>query len=372
MALHQKVEGVWTQAQRPYVKTNGVWTAGQSAWVKRAGIWVQAYDYDVTPPNPPEITLSITEDRNGSKLISRWIRVGVRLPGASHDPDARLTRILTTYDGKPPTTQFGGTYTSATDATYGGEPWSEWRYNEFGPHKDTSVYAYKQWPRNAKAGTIITGDKDYFFGGWSLDRDGNWSTVNQASIHVPKGAVDAPNIVVKEARFQPNESGSWRTEGFVSGDLIQSSSPHSTGLWFYGHQFVDSIGAQTTGHESIKVKNAQIYVVREGLEVDTGMANANVYLFWTAYNAPSVLPPTGQAITRNEITKIGELAKGQGKWFDLPASYNNNLNKLIKGLGLDSKDPVKATAFPEDYSEIVSTATNLRCGEVHIVWEETL
>lgn len=371
MDLWQKVDGVWTKAQRPYVQRNGVWTAVNAAYVKRSGVWVQSYDYDITPPNPPEITLSLYEDRNGTKLVSRWIRVGVRLPGSANDPDAQLSRILTTYAGQPPTTQFGGTYTSKTDSTYGGEPWSEWRYNSYGPHKDTSVYAYKQWPRNATAGTIITGDKTYHFGGWSLDNSGNWSTVNQASIKVPKGSVNFPNIVIKEARFQPNESGSWRTEGFASGKLVQQASPHSTGLWFYGNQFVDSIGAQTTGSEHISVRNAQIWISRED---DTGTPNANIYLFWTDYPSVASLPPGpgNEAITRHEITKLGTLAKGQAKWFDLPVAYRNNLNKSIKGLGLDGKDPVKAAAFPEDFSEVTSVATNLRVGEVHIVWEETL
>ena len=135
------------------------------------------------------------------------------------------------------------------------------------------------------------------------------------------------------------------------------------------HQFTDSIGAQTAGNEHIKVTNSQIYVIRGD---DDGQANANVYLFWTTYDQVSTLPAKGQAITRNEITKLGTLAKGQAKWFDLPDKYNDNLNKSIKGLGLDGKDPAKATSYPDDYSTVTSTATNLRCGEVHIVWQETL
>jgi hypothetical protein len=299
--------------------------------------------------------------------------VGVRLPGATNDPDARLTRVLTDFPGltseAPPTNHEGGTFTSATDATYPTEPWSEWRYNSYGPHKDTSVYVYKQWPRNASAGYLIPGDKDYHFGGWSLDNNGNWSEVNQASIHVPKASVDSPNVVIKEAIFEPNQSGSWRTEGFASGNLVQQASPHSTGLWFYGHQFTDSIGAQTSGSESIKVNSAQIWISRED---DNGSANANIYLFWTGYAAVANLPPAGSAITRHEITKLGTLGKGQGKWFTLPASYNNNLNTNILGMGLDSKDPAKASSFPEDFSTVTATAVNLHCGEVHIVWQETL
>lgn len=367
MSLHIKVDGVWVQAERPYVKRNGVWVAGTGAYVKRSGNWVQAYEYDVTPPNPPEITLSIHEERDGTKLQSRWIRVGVRLPGAD-DPDARLARVLTTYNGKPPTTQFGGTYTSERDKDWD-EPWSEWRYNSYGPHKDTSNYAYKQWPRNATSGTIIAGDKDYFFTGWALDNSGNWSIANATKIHVPKASVETANVVVKEARFQANSSGSWRSTGYVAGDLVQQKSPRSVGLWFYGSQLTDSIGAQTTGDEKVSIRSAQIWIKRGD---DTGAASANVYLFWTSYGSPGALPSPGSNLGKQETAKLGQLAKGEGKWFDLPASFHGDLNKNIKGMGLDWKDPVKADAFPNDFSQVVSTATNLRCGELHVVWSEEL
>jgi hypothetical protein len=373
MAIYQHDGTSWVMCTRPYVMRSGVWVAGSEAYVKRSGAWVRAYEYDVTPPNPPEITLSIAEDfdtvRGVKTLKTRYIRVGVRLPGASNDPDARLARVLTDYGGKAPTTQFGGTYTSATDASYPTEAWSNWEYNDYGVHKDTSVYAYKQWPRNASAGTIIKGDQTYHFGGWSLDANGNWSTVNQASIHVPKSSVDVPNVVTKEARFQPNSSGSWRSTGFQTGKLIQQKSPRSVGMWFYGNQFTDSIGAQTTGSEKITVKSAQILIRRDD---DTGSASANVYLFWNGYGTVSSLPAAGSAITKHEITKLGTLAKGQAKWFDLPTAFKDNLNTQLKGMGLDWKDPVKADAFPADYSSVPATATSLRCGEVHVVWEEEL
>lgn len=369
MALYQKINGVWTLAQRPYVQRNGVWTAATQAYVKRSGVWVQAYDFDITPPSPPLITLQITEDFDTIKgvktLKSRWIKVGVRLPGASNDPDARMTRVLTTYAGKPPTTQFGGTYTTASDASYPNEPWSEWRYNEFGSHNDTSVEIFKQWPRNASAGTIIQGDQTYYFTGWALDDSGNWSAAVPASIHVPKNSVDVPNVVTKETRIQPNSSGSWRSTGWASGNLVQQKSPRSLGLWLYGNQITDSMGA--TG--AITVKSAQIYIKRSD---DTGTANANVYLFRSANGTVGGLPAPGGTIDKNETTKLGTLAKGQGKWFDLPTAFYNNLNNGIKGLGLDWKDPVKADAFPADYSSMVSTSTNLHSGELHIVWEEAL
>lgn len=369
MSLHQKVDDVWVTCTRPYVQRNDVWTAASQAWVKQSGVWVQAYNYDVTPPNPPELTLQVAEDfdvvKGVKKLKTRYIRVGVRLPGSANDPEARLVRVLTDYAGSAPTTQFGGTYTAASDANFSSEPWSEWRYNAYGPHKDTSVIALKQWPRNAASGDIIAGDRTYHFGAWSLDSSGNWSIATQASIHVPKASVDAPNVIIKETRIQPNVSGSWKSTGFVSGALVQQKSPRSQGLWLYGNQFTDSIGAAGTP----TIRSAQIFIRRED---DGGQATANVYLFWTAYGTTGSLPAPGAGIAASERTKIGTLSKGEGKWFELPNAFKDNLNTQLKGMGLDWKDPVKADAFPDDYSSVASLAANLRCGEVHIVWEEAL
>lgn len=370
MSLHQKINGVWTVVQRPYVLYNGVWTAVTDAYVKRSGAWVSAYHYDVTPPNPPEIDLQIVEEfdviRGQKTLVSRWIRVGVRLPGTLNSPDAKLARVLTTYAGKPPTSPMGGTYTSQPDSTYPNEPWSDWRYNEFGPHNDTSISVYKQWPRNAGPGYKIAGDKTYYFGAWALDRYGNWNGIaTQAAIHVPKDTVDYPRVIVKEARFQPNQSGSWHgSRGFQTGELEQQWSPGSTGLWFYGEQITDSMGSSG----SVTVRSAQIYIKRED---DNGAANANVYLYWTGYPTVASLPEPG-SIVKHEITKLGTLAKGQAKWFDLPISFRNDMNYAIKGMGLDYKDPDKATGYPNDYSVMSSVEEHGRNGELHIVWEEQL
>jgi len=373
MPLYVKDDtGHWSQVQRPYVNRNGVWTAASEAWIRASGTWQKAYEYDVTPPNPPELDLQVYEDwgvDHGQKqLQSRWLRVGVRLPGSLNDPDAKLTRVLTTYNGKAPTTPLGGTYTAAPDNSFPNEPWSEWRYNEFGPHNDSSVLVYKEWPRNAAAGTIIKGDTDYFFGAWSLDRNGNWSVAVQQHRYIPKDSVDLPNIVVKEARFQPNASGSWaisQPSSFTSGDLLQQTGPTSTGVWFYGEQMSDSIGSQGAP----TIRSAQMYIVRED---DIGTAMANIYLYWTPYPTVASLPASGSSLDKHEITKMKQLGKGEGAWFDLPTSFYPDLAANIKGLGLDFKDPQKASAYPNDYSVVYGVASRLRCGEVHVVWEEEL
>lgn len=372
MALYQKVDGVWTLCQRPYVKRNGIWVAADEVWYKQSGSWNQVYNYDVTPPAPPEITLNIVEDfvtQKGEKsLRSRWIRVGVRLPGASNDIEARRARVLTS-DSKPPVNHEGGFFTSSPDKSYPDEPWSEWRYNDFGTHKDSSVVVYKEWPLNASGTQIIKGDTTYYFAGWAQDDAGNWSIDTQAQIHVPKSSVNVPNVITKEAYFQPNTSGSWRNAGYQTGDVVQQNSPRSVGIWFYGNQITDSVGAQTSGDEKVTIKNAQIWMKRQN---DNGAANANVYLYWTDKQNPAALPAPGSGIGKTEITKIGTIAKGEGKWFDLPSSFYGDLNKNIKSIGLDFKDPTHAGAGAADSSVMVSTATNNRSGQVHLVWEEEL
>lgn len=373
MALYQNINGVWTLCNKPYVKKNGAWQVVDQAWVKRSGTWVKAYDGDVLPPNPPEITLTVFDDfdtvKGQKKLITRYIKVGARLPGVANDDDLRMIRVLTTMNGKPPTTQFGGTYTRTPDSTYPNEPWSDWKYNEYGGHGDSSVIIQKQWPVNYGAGQIIPSDTTYYFTGWALDNSGNWSVSTPTQIHIAKASIEMPNVVTKEARFQANSGGSWRNAGFQSGDLIQQNSPRSQGLFFYGNQISDAMGSQG----SISVKSAQIYLKRENAAGgDTGVANANIYLYWTGYKTAQDLPNAGGALNRNEITKLGTIAKGDGKWFKLPDEFYNNLNNGIKGLGLAFMDPIKASALPNDFSRITAVGQNLRCGELHVTWEETL
>jgi hypothetical protein len=371
VTLHQKVNDIWVQCQRPYVKRNGVWVAAEQAWVKQAGAWVQAYNVSITPPDPPEMSLEIIEDYNTVKgvktLNTRYIKVGVRLPGVANDSSLKLIRVLSKYAGKPPTGVRGGTYTKTPDNTYPNEPWSDWQYNQYGKHGDSSVFAYKQWPVNAAAGTTIKGDEDYYFTAWSTEDEQLWSAGVPMSIHIPKDSTATANVITKEARFQPNSSGRWKNaDGFHSGDLIQQKSPKSMGLWFYGNQFTDSFRVAPA---NVTIKSAQIFVQRD--VQDDGAANANLYLFWTTYGSVGGLPTVNAGITRNETAKIGVLAKGQGKWFNVPSTFNADLKAgTIKGLGLDWKDPSKADANPDDYSQIMSVADNLRCGEVHMVWEE--
>jgi hypothetical protein len=164
----------------------------KEVYVKRSGAWVKAYEYDVTPPNPPEISLGLvktTYTANGKQQTGRHIKVGVRGSAVSHDPTLKRIRVLTTYAGKAPTTYAGGTYHSTPDKQWPDEPWSEYYYNGYlgapSSLKNSSSYVEREFPVNATNKTVVEPGV-YYFTAWSEDINGNWSVGTAASITVPK------------------------------------------------------------------------------------------------------------------------------------------------------------------------------------------
>jgi hypothetical protein len=358
-------DGSWEQVvfRRPYAKYNGVWTACKSYYAKVGGTWVQQWAYDTTPPAPPQLDLILVENLdNQGKVSSRWIRVGVRQSMPSHDPTIPVIRVLTDYNDKAPTTPLGGTYTSTPDQDYPGEPWSDWRfdgtvYGTAAPHADNSKIVYKQWPLNANTGTLLKGDRNYHFGAWAMDENGNWSAGTQGHIDIPKGGVDEPRTIVKEATFVPNAAGSWKKNQWEAGNLVQQKSPRSQGLWLYGGQIRDNLTPNS------RITSQQIWIARGS---DSGSANANIYLFHHPYGHTYALPAVGSAIETNQDTFIGTLAKGQGKWFTIPDKFRDNFKDgSAKGVGLAWKSPDRADAVAADYSVCYWNG-----GSIHMVWEE--
>jgi hypothetical protein len=364
-----KSGGVWgVPAGRVYRKDAGVWKATDEIYVKNGGVWQLCHEYDVTPPGIPELSLEIVDTEyweDHVRKTGRYIKVGVRTPGGAHDTDLKRIRVLTTYNGKSPTTQYGGHNTSTPDDEHPNEPWSGWHYNGFGgsaESRDSSIFHYKKWPRNANNQTNIAAGIEYF-AAWAEDLNGNWSAGNFASITVPKKGVDAANRVTKEARFQVNSSGSFSQEKFTYGRVKQSNSPRSRGLFFYGNQIRANIGAR--GRPVIK--KAEILVKRRN---DSGTSTANLFIFRHPYGAPSAI---GLNLDHNEPIKLGTINKGESKWFDLPDSYIPKLEEdVIKGFGFDYKDPNHNQASAQDYSVLDSKDDSIRTGELHIVWQEIL
>jgi hypothetical protein len=369
MTIHYKIAGAWTQITRPYVKRSGAWTPVKEVWVKRSGTWTKSFEYDVTPPPPPLISVELVETKYtevvSGKTVTRYgryFKIGTR-SSTGDDNDIKRFRVLSTYNGAAPTTQYGGTYTAAAASNYPNEPWSDWHFNGYGgsdPDKNTGTWRYKTWPRNATRASQLTAGTHYFTI-WAEDLDGNWSAGNGIAFVVPKSVTDSVTAIKKDARFQPQYSGTLVSNAFSSGKLTQGTSPTRTGIWMYGGSF-NIIGQQGTPD----IRAAQIYIQREN---DTGAATANVYLYWHEYTGPGGIPG---APVRKNVTKIGTIGKGESKWFDIPAVMVTAMeNRTLKGFGLYHKDPAKASVFVEDYSVVQSIETSVRSGEVRVIWYET-
>lgn len=359
MAVYKKQGGVWTPAARVYVRDADIHKPSDEVWVKDAGVWKLAHQFDVTPPAQPDLTLTLVEtDQNG-----RYIRVGVSLGGA--DPGLRRIRVLTTYNGKAPTTQYGGNYTSSPEDTSPLEPWSEFYFNGFGDvFRDPTTLQTKTWPRNATAGSnIATGT--HFFAAWAEDNFGNWSSGAFNSIVVPRrapaGGIAGTGTNAKEHRFNVTNTGVFSAGQFSYGRPTQAKAPVRRGLFFYGGEIADRIGR--SGRASIK--KAQIRLERRN---DGGAARANVYMAHHNFGQPenfAANPSWG------EVKRLGMINKGESKWFDIPVSWYNALEKDgLKGFILLQKDPDRNEAQANDFSIMNSKNDSIRTGELHVVWTE--
>lgn len=345
-----KVDGAWVPATRPYVKRNGVWTPVREGYVKDAGVYKTFYKYDNTPPHPPELTLEIIDER--------YFKVGTRIPTDQGSDQVKEIRILVSRAGYP-SGPLGSGFVSKPSTGYPKEPFSSFFYNhadsdsDHGPVQD---YDFKEYPPQASAQTNIASGL-YYFAAWTVDFDNNWSSGVYHSITMPKAGVNARNIIVKEANFQPKSAGSTNQDGvaYTEGDVTARDSPRSNGVWFFGDQFTSSVGFQ--GNPT--VKNASIRIARAAN--DGGQNTANVRLFH--HNQYSFVSPFTDF---DDATVVGTLTRGETKWFDIPTAWYGLLNKSIKGFGLrfgsNASDTITALG-QSDY---------IRCGEVNVVWEEAL
>ena len=356
MALYQMIDGEYVEiTRRPYVKRNGVYVPVREAWVRQAGVYNRAFEFDQTPSSPPELSLQWID--------TRYLKVGVTLPGGA-DSDLKRIRVLVSRK-EMPSTQFGAGFIYEEDDNWQREPWSDWYYNDSNPdtratdHGASNEWDYKQYPVNPTANTNLPGGQYYYVAAWSEDKNGNWSTGTFQKIWKPKEGNTAAKVINKEANFQANSAGSagLNGAGYTDGDLIVRETPRSNGFWFHGNQFTSSIGDQGAP----TVKSAKIRVTRKN---DGGQPLANVRLFWHGKATTAEMPLLDG--NQQETALLGTIAKGETKWFDIPESHYGNFNTDIKGFGLVYG--IQAS----DYLEVAGLATDIRCGEVNVVWEEAL
>jgi hypothetical protein len=358
MPVYKKQGDIWTPAARVYVKDANVQKPADQVWVKYNGIWTKAHEYDVTPPPAPVIVVELVEFEGAG----RYLKVGVTL----NAPDAGLRRIrvLTSYMGKMPTTQYGGNYVSAPDATAPNEPWSDFYFNGFeGSQRLPHELYFKTWPRSAtSASGIVAGP--VHFAAWAEDSFGNWSTGYFKTFDVPRreNVVGGTGGNAKDKRFLAVNTGIWSGGEFSYGRPTQAKGPIRRGLFFYGGAIKDDIGKSGKA----KIKKAQIRIERRN---DGGTAQANVYLAYHNFGQPQNF---AQNASWSTPVKLGKISKGEAKWFDIPKDWYSKIEKdEIKGFLLNHKDPDKADAQANDYSVMNSKADSVRTGELHVVWTES-
>lgn len=353
MSVHVNINGTWTDVVRPYVNRFNVAAPVKQVWVKRSGTWVIAYDFDVTPPAAPELALTV--------INGRYIRVGVRGTGSTHDPEMAMIRTLQGGSTGYPANQFSSGYIGGADKSYPSEPWSEVRYNGYlgGTHNTTSIIN-KSYPLNPSSTYDLPGGKRYYFQSWAMDLHGNWSAGTAASIFMPKTGDTAQ--VVKHGRFSPTGDGNLRAGVVYEEPLVVNNGQDV--FFCYGGAMAQSM---RQNQPVVNITQAQILLYRKN---DSGVPLANVYLFW--HNEDN-FTFSGGAI--HGITYVGQLAKGQAKWFAVPAGIVTQLAaETARGLGCYYKDPNKPQANPEDYMELYSiddeTGATVN-GQLDLVWTES-
>ena len=373
MPIYYKVAGIWTDAGRPYVKRSGVWTPVKNAYVKRSGVWTESYAFDSTPPDTPNITVELvnTSYVDGTVVKSaRHLKVGVRC-GATHVEDLKQIYVLaTTTGGVDPTSYYGTGYVITPDLDWPSEPWSYFYFNGNGGSsldRDSSEYQYKSFPPGVTPeNSVLQGNLTYTFVAWAVDINDNISAPATASLFVPLVNATGSTGTVKDKSFQADNAGSITTGGFTSGKLTQQNRPKSDGIWLYHNAIPNQMGKDGTP----TIKSAQIRVSR--VQNDGGNASANVNLYWHNYGGSGDLPASVTDVTRHNTTKVGTIAKGETKWFDIPETFWSHIeNDEVKGFGLHFTDGGGGGSTAKDFLISRDITNAPRNGEVHIVWTET-
>lgn len=374
MSALTKINGVWVNVNDLYVKRSGTWTKASEAYTRINGTWTLASAQAPAPPSAPVLSLEVKRDATDSP-VRQWLRIGAVYPAGSDV--ARIRRIRVLWGGQNAdtlSTQFGNNFITAQDDQYIFEPWSEWYYHigkngeteaQVGElpsprfRTDSSVETFKQYPVNAVGS--LSGNTRYYVGAWTLDSYGQWSTGVELSILVPAAGEPANHVVQKESYFTPWDAGTNQSTVFTQGDLnTRPLGPVSYGTWFYGNQITSAVGSGGTPN----ITQAGLRMTRND---DAFNATANVWVFWHGVaGTTGTFVPTSE---RKNLTKVGTIAKGQTSTFQLPDSFLTHYNTEIKGLGVAYDTSATSAA---DYLSIKGLDQDLRSGELHLKWTETV
>ena len=115
----------------------------------------------------------------------------------------------------------------------------------------------------------------------------------------------------------------------------------------------------------MKIRSAKIKLTRID---NAGEASADV---WIGVHDRSTLSELQLGPAQTGTEKLGTLARGETKWFDIPKSLHDALSSK-KGFVLLNRNPAAARHSGAEYAITKGNQDDWRAGAFHVVWEEDL
>jgi len=290
MPWYAKESGVWNEVFDPYRKSGTSWQNIDEGYARQAGVWKRFYKRDSAPPISPVLTVEETSTGfviavddpfiGGNASNEAYVTVTGASVQAPLIPGQVVSIVKQNFDSS-----VGFTYTWDVEIIH------------------NSVYSFKA--------TFYTAS-------------GIASATTTTTYYVP------PATNYYQRYFKANLSDSWKNgEGWVpeSSDIIQGGNTLHRGCWFYDDNLVPFWGKSVTF--------MQIQVSRRN--TNHGVAGkANVHLVHHSYRSkPNDAPEVFDQV------KIGELGRGEMKWFTVPQDWYRgfkNANTNFRGFGLFTSD----------------------------------
>jgi len=361
VGVYVKSSGGWIQKTgRPHLKVNGQWMPVKEGHVKQAGVWTEFYNYDVTPPQAPQLELTEVNPQynyGGALRLGRYINV-TTAPAVVDDTIKRiLVLVSTSYQ---PSSPFDApSFISIPGAEAPGEPWSELGYNGYLTSRPLTGVSTKRFTANQADSSVLPGGT-YYVSAWAQDWAGNWSDGTYDSITLTN-AFDVTQTTSHVYNGRATSGGTYQasTNNYSQGDMDWTASPVRNAVWFYGTQFANAIASAPI---NATITSMKVYLHRKA--VDKGPQASNLYLTAHGFNSGAEIE-AAHGFFLLGASHIGTLAKGEGKWFDVPASMYSSIITGGAGLALVARTP-GMTSFSQGTLNSVSTA--VRQGEIQMTW----
>jgi hypothetical protein len=315
MAWYAKQNGEWAEVLDPKTRSTTAWTPVKEGWVKYQGVWQRMYFRDVTAPGAPSI--DVTE-----------LATGFLITVIATDPNnaARAQLIA-----KNVATGFIETLTSAFDPLVGSVDFS--------------------WAEDPTPGTT------YQFQATLYTNVDIPSVTNTEIYLVP------PAANYYQRYFSPVSTDSWirLAEGNSewdadSNDIQQGGENLHDGYFFYGTRLNEIRGLTVTKMEIQIGRRNTVHGVN-------GAANVRL-----GHHGETDKPNTPSGVLDAE--KVGELSRGQMKWFTVPESWYKafkNSNNNYRGFGVTTDD--KGSNSP-NYFRSFSAADDVGNGRLYVEYHD--